>query len=419
MIKTKQQVTECIYQDLSSVTSQTALVGFNANSLLSEDLALTSVDVVNMLDRLAVNDALHASDETRKLDEITTIRDLADALFADQVLPEWYGKLEEYVDAKVHCLASCLCELVKQKQLDHRPYYFCVPDAEVIVSDKTMLNYHSDDISHQYMLDGFTTLYGMTVEPWYDTSITKAKNAEKLTDLVDNKLDSEHIIVMLDMYHLPGIDKEFDRDPFPHYVMVGKTNDPSQWFIYDPDYRWEGIIGKDRILNAFMQPTVEGGLLVNDAHAKPYTRDAINNFYQQCIKPDFNALNAASRQILQFFVAGKDAQNRSLDLKGVALALEQIPVLSTRKYAYEHCLAYFWKELDYEEPEFDDLCELIEELYNVYKLVTFQIMKIAASGNAKFINKAFALLDAQDEREYRIKQRLADVYSVWAHKHGY
>ena len=118
-------------------------------------------------------------------------------------------------------------------------------------------------------------------------------------------------------------------------------------------------------------------------------------------------------------MVGKDAQNRSLDLKGVALALEQIPVLSTRKYAYEHCLAYFWKELDYEEPEFDDLCELIEELYNVYKLVTFQIMKIAASGNAKFINKAFALLDAQDEREYRIKQRLADVYSVWAQKHGY
>lgn len=413
MIKTKQQVSECIYQDLSNVKSHTDLLGFNANSLLLDELALNSLDVINMLDRLALNDALYASDETRALDEINTVRDLADALFEDQVLPEWYGKLEEYVDAKVHCLASCLCELVKQKQLDHRPYYFCVPDAEVIVSDEATLNYHSDDISHQYMLDGFTSLYGMTVESWYSTSVSKAENAEKLAYLVDNKLASEHVIVMLDMYHLPGIDKEFDHDPFPHYVMVGKTNDPTQWFIYDPDYRWEGIVDKDRILNAFKQPTVEGGLLVNDTHARPFTHEAVNNFYQQCVEPNFNGLNSASREILQMFVAGKDAKGRVLELKNVALALEQIPVLSTRKYAYEHCLAYFWKELDYEEPEFDDLCELIEELYNVYKLVTFQIMKIAASGNEKFIKKAFTLLDAQDEREYRIKNRLAEVYSLW------
>ncbi len=413
MIKTKLQVTESIYQDLSTIKSQRSLREFNANSRVLEDLALDSAELIALLDRLQTAGILTASDETRKLEDIETVRDLADALHQDQALPEWYGKLEEYIDAKVHCLASCLCEVVKQKQLDHRPYYFCVPDAEVIVSEQSTLNYHSDDISHQYMLDGFTSLYGMPVKSWYDVNTSKAENAKTLTSLVDNKSSSEHIIVMLDMYHLPGIDKEFDRDPFPHYVMLAKSNDPNQWFIFDPDYRWEGLVAKDRILNAFMQPTVEGGLLINDSGARPYTREAIDAFYRQCIDSDVNALNSAARDILTLYVAGADEQGRCLDLNNVAVALEQIPVLSTRKYAYEHCLAYFWKELNYEEPEFDDWCELIEELYNSYKLITFQIMKIAATANQKFIDKAFRLLDQQDEREYRIKQRLAEVHSCW------
>ncbi len=413
MIKTKLQVTESIYQDLSTIKSQRSLREFNANSRVLEDLALDSAELIALLDRLQAAGILTASDETRKLEDIETVRDLADALHQDQALPEWYGKLEEYIDAKVHCLASCLCEVVKQKQLDHRPYYFCVPDAEVIVSEQSTLNYHSDDISHQYMLDGFTSLYNMPVKYWYDVNTSKAENAKTLTSLVDNKSSSEHIIVMLDMYHLPGIDKEFDRDPFPHYVMLAKSNDPNQWFIFDPDYRWEGLVAKDRILNAFMQPTVEGGLLINDSGARPYTREAIDAFYRQCIDSDLNALNSAARDILTLYVAGADEQGRCLDLNHVAVALEQIPVLSTRKYAYEHCLAYFWKELNYEEPEFDDWCELIEELYNSYKLITFQIMKIAATANQKFIDKAFRLLDQQDEREYRIKQRLAEVHSCW------
>jgi hypothetical protein len=47
-------------------------------------------------------------------------------------------------------------------------------------------------------------------------------------------------MVMLDLFHLPERENKFNQNPFPHYLMLEKTDDPRVWQVNDPDFRWEG-----------------------------------------------------------------------------------------------------------------------------------------------------------------------------------
>ena len=88
--------------------------------------------------------------------------------------------------------------------------------------------------------------------------------------------------------------------------------------------------------------------------------------------------------------------------------------MSPRKYAYEHGFAFFWRELELPEQEFDDWCDVIDELAKTYKLIQFNAMKLAVTKKEAFAEKVFQLLDQQDEREFKLKQRLIEVKDSWA-----
>jgi hypothetical protein len=90
--------------------------------------------------------------------------------------------------------------------------------------------------------------------------------------------------------------------------------------------------------------------------------------------------------------------------------------MSPRKYAYEHGFAFFWRELGLVESEFDDWCDVIDQLAKTFKLIQFNAMKLSVTKNEVFAEKLFQLLDQQDEREFKLKRRLFEVKDIWSKK---
>ena len=412
---TKEQIVESIFKVLSENMSHPNVDKFHSDARLLEDLALDSSMVLHMLMLLEVEHEI-AIDESALMDEdFETVRAVADTLYKSQNLPAYEKGLEVYEDVKIHCVASNLAEVVKRfPELDHRILYFAVSDANACIDDQYVLTYHDENINHDIFFNWYERLYGMPIRPWYDKHASKEKNLATLESLVQNREQGQHILVMLDMFHLPERENEFNKDPFPHYVMLGPTNNPDLWFMYDPDYRWEGVFNKDRILNAVAQPTVSGGYVFSEEGARATPVEEVNAFFEASVIRDANPVTDMIRAIITAHVNGEDKNGEPLPMENLIKAVEEIPVMSPRKYAYEHGFAFFWRELGLPEPEFDDWCDVIDELAKTYKLIQFNAMKLSATKNQTFAEKLFQLLDQQDEREFKLKQRLIEVKTIWA-----
>jgi acyl carrier protein len=412
---TKEQIVESIFKVLSENMSLPNMDKFHSDARLLEDLALDSSMVLHMLMLLEVEYEIEMDESALMNEDFETVRAVTDILYKGQNLPAYEKGLEVYEDVKIHCVASNLAEIVKRfPELDHRILYFAVSDANACIDDRFVLTYHDENINHDIFFNWYERLYGMPIKSWYDKQASKEKNLAILESLVKNREQGQHILVMLDMFHLPERENEFNKDPFPHYVMLGPTNNPDLWFMYDPDYRWEGVFKKDRILNAVAQPTVSGGYVFSEQGARPTPAEEVNAFFDASVVRDANPVTDMIRAIINAHIKGEDKNGEPLPMDNLIKAVEEIPVMSPRKYAYVHGFAFFWRELGLPEPEFDDWCDVIDELAKTYKLIQFNAMKLSLTKKEAFVEKLFQLLDQQDEREFKLKHRLIEVKDMWA-----
>lgn len=413
---TPQQIAERIYRVLGEDMDNSYLANFQTTAKLREDLGLDSSSILQLMVLLEVKHGLELSEDAVMAEDFESVRSVTKVLHDAQWAKGEKAYLDYEEDIKLHCFVSCLGEAIKRQGLDQRTLYFGVWDSEIMVDDQYVISYHSETISHDFFIDWFRRLYGTEVEAWYRHDRTKDENAATLEELVSKRKDGEHIMVMLDMFALPERVNEFNKDPFPHYLMLGPTADPDTWFVFDPDYRYEGVAPKERLLNAMKQPSVAGGYMFREQgmHA-PHPAD-IKDYYEVCFHADVNPTTETIRATVKAHLAGVDKNGEPLALDHLRVALTEVPILSIRKYAYEHGLAFFFRELVLPEEEFDGWCEVIEELVKTFKLVQFQSLKLAATGNRDIADKIFALLDQQDERERKIKTRLHEVYALWRDK---
>ncbi|MBM6618935.1 DUF6005 family protein [Bacillus suaedaesalsae] len=311
---------------------------------------------------------------------------------------------------KVHCFVSCVCEVIKKAtDVDHRPYYFGVWDADFDITEKMELTYHSENISHDYFCKWYELLYGIRVKKWYDESISKQQNIEKLVEMMEEKESYRHVMVMLDLSKLPERENKFHQSPFPHYVMLETTDDPEEWFMFDPDFRWEGALPKERILAAIREPSVKGGYYFDAKEINQPTNETIEAYFNTCLKRSYNPMTEAVSSIIEAYTVG----DRKHHLSELGNALKQLPVLAIRKYAYEHAFAYFANKISMEEMEFELWCDEIELLVKGYTTVQYRAMKLAMTSDYNQIPLIQNKLDEQNAREFKIKQGLVDCYNKW------
>jgi hypothetical protein len=311
---------------------------------------------------------------------------------------------------KVHCFVSCVCEVVKKTTgVDHRPYYFGVWDADFDVLENGTLTYHSEHIDHSFFRTWYEMLYGIKLHKWYDESRAKEENIEEMKKLLENKSEHRYLMVMLDLSMLPERENKFHQRPFPHYVMLETTENEEEWFMYDPDFRWEGVLPKERILNAIREPSVEGGYYFDADSMIPPTAETVEAYFNTCIKHRCNPITDAVFDIVTAYTVGKEKER----LSKLGLALKQLPVLAIRKYAYEHAFAYFWELLGREEEGFEAWCDDIERLVNGYTTIQYRAMKLAVTKDLSMAEDIFSKLEEQNLLEFKIKKGLQECFDEW------
>lgn len=382
------------------------MTDFGPDARLNEDLHLDSVLILHLLLHLETMHGIDVPEREMSKAGVGTVRDLIAFLTGQSIDTE----KEEEIDIKVHCVVSCFSAAIKAcPGLDHRPFYFGVWDTGFEVDDAFRLSYHGPSVKHDHFRHWFRRLYGVNVIGWYSKDRTKAENIACFERLLENKRRTEHLMVMLDMYHLPERENKFNQNPFPHYVMIEKTPDPDRWFMHDPDYRWEGVLPRAAILNAINQPTVAGGYIFDRAKARAPRNEDLRDYFEAVFLEKRNPMIDAARRIVR---AHLDPVG-SLKPAALAEALRELPVLAIRKYAYEHGFAVFWRALGLPDQEFEDWCDEIEALHQGFRVLQYKITKLSASGDTALASIVFEHLEALDQRETHIKAGLKAWYVKW------
>lgn len=412
---TRDAIVNAIEKVLRENMQSAHLAAFTETARLNEDLYLDSVLTLQLILHLELDLGLSVPDGNLSKHDYATVASLADFLarvdntqLANEI-KEQPPAQQEFEDVKVHCFVSCVCELLKRACIDHRPFYFGVWDAEFTINEHYQLCYHSSDIDHHSFRAWYQRLYGVAVQPWYEETASKAANVDRLMSLLTEKEATQHVMVMLDMYQLPERDNKFSQNPFPHYVMLQHTADPERLYMSDPDFRWEGELPTQRIVNAIIQPTVAGGYWFDEKDAKPACNRDIQAYFIACFLPDANPLTAAIRTIVHAHLD----EDKSLTLEQLTFAVREIRVIAVRKYAYEHGLAFFWRALGLNDDDFENWCDVIEDLIQTYSRIQYQIMKLAETKDMALVKRIDTLLDKQNRTENTIKRRLYEVYQDW------
>lgn len=386
---------------------------FAPGARLNEDLGLDSVQVLNLLLRLETDLGWPVPDTAFGKGELATVADLA-RMIAGLPPAEPAGPAGDELDIKVHCVVSCLSAGVKARGIDQRPLYFGLWDGNFAVLPEVGLAYHAPGIvTHDHYLAWFERLYGVPVREWYDHGASKAENIATFERLLATKGASERVMVMLDLFHLPERENKFNQNPFPHYVMIEPTRDPERWLMLDPDFRWEGELPRDLILNAIAQPSVAGGYRYDASCARPPGDAALREVFLAGFRPKTNPLTDATRGIVSAHLAPGAAW------PPVALEreLSELPVLAIRKYAYEHAFAFFWRALGFSFEEFDGWCDEVEALNQGFRGLHYAAVKLARGGD-RVGDRAeaaaiLAQLDALDALELRVKAALGGYFDRW------
>ncbi|WP_394893276.1 DUF6005 family protein [Mesorhizobium sp. AaZ16] len=429
------QVLSAIEKILREKLNHQHMDAFAPQARLNEDLYLDSVLILEIMLALELDHGVELPEVVISRQDLDTVDDLArlfveasdsgltlvrpakELVFtrAEKEAAERVGVHgEDYVDIKVHCFVSSVCHAVKQRQLDHRPFFFGVWDAGFAVDRSWRLAYHAPEINHDFFRDWFERLYGPKVRQWYRPDATKEENLATMLELLERKKESEYLMVMLDLFHLPERENKFNQNPFPHYLMLENTDDPAVWMVLDPDFRWEGKIEKQKVINAIMQPTVAGGFIFDAAEIRMPSAVDLRDYFLACFHEDDNLLTRATREIVRAHVEGRDG----VKLGELSSALRELPVISIRKYGLEHGFAFFWRSLQLSNAEFDIICDDVEALIQEFKTLHYAIMKLSQTGNDALAARVFEKLDELDLMERNLKRRLAQTYRMWCDTRG-
>lgn len=380
------------------------LAGFAPEARLNEDLYLDSVLILQIFLNLELEFGLDVSEELISRQDIATVADLAALLArgrgstpAPLAGEGVHGELD--YDIKVHCFVSCLCDGLKKRKLDHRPLYFGIWDTPFAVSERAQLLYHGSGITQDFFKAWFERLYGVAIEDWYDAAGSKEENIETLLARIAQRPAEGSVMVMLDMFHLPERENKFNQNPFPHYLMLETSENPDMFSVRDPDYRWEGDIARETVLNAVRQPTVAGGYAFDGSTAQAPDDADVRDYFEACFRPHDNPLADRLRDIVKAHLAGRDG----LTLGDLPLAVRELPVITIRKYAYEHGFAYFWRALKLPAAEFDPWCDEIETLIQLLKTLHYDCMKLGQTADAGLADAVLTRIDEIDAQEFKLK----------------
>lgn len=317
--------------------------------------------------------------------------------------------IKEEVSIKVHCIVSCLCEVIRERtDYDYRPFYIGLWDAPFDVTEDGQITYYQHDLNHSHYFRWYEKLFGAPVHEWYDAALPREANLERLLDLIEHCPPDRYIIAQIDLSLMPERENKFHQKPFPHFLILARTEREDEWQMIDADFRWRGIVQKERVIQAFLENPFGGGFYVDSEGVKEPTREAVAAYFQEVFRWE-NELTDTLRNRLA--AIGRGDTGFPVDM--VEKAVKQLPVLAIRKYSYEHALMYFIEETGSSDDTFEAYTDKVEELVRGFNNVQYQGMKFAMTGNRSQLPVILGKLEAMDRIEKEIKRELYRLYGLW------
>lgn len=317
--------------------------------------------------------------------------------------------MSEEVSIKVHCIVSCLCEVLRvETDIDYRPFYLGLWDAAFDVTARGEITYYQHDLNHHHYYHWFEQLYGVPVVEWYDAAKSKEDNLDQLLALLEHAGPKRYIMAQIDMSLLPERENKFHQKPFPHFLILAKTEDPDKWMMIDPDFRWRGIVDKAKVMEAFIGNSFGGGFYVDAIHARVPSPIMIERYYKEVFSYHHELTVKLQKLIPQIAL-----EEKGYVISDLLLTVKQLPVLAIRKYSYEHALMYFVDETGTRDHDNETYCEYVEQLVQGYHQVQYLVMKLAMMNKLSMLPAVMMKLDEMYMAETRIKQELDRLYQQW------
>ncbi|WP_068777279.1 DUF6005 family protein [Paenibacillus sp. FJAT-26967] len=311
---------------------------------------------------------------------------------------------------KVHCLMSCLCEIIKRNsKVDHRPYYFGIWDSGFSVKEDGTITYYADGHRHDYFLSWYEKFFGLRVHEWYDPGRTRQQNLDMFLQLIADRPDHRHLIVQIDMSVLPERENKFYQKPFPHYLVLSETSDPEEWFMFDPDFRWEGNIRKERVIEAIIQNPFGGGFYVDALNIQAPAAGTIQRYFHAGFHEDINPLTSRIRETILQIASGRSGSTLAM----LMLALKQIHILAIRKYSYDYALMVFRDALGYPEELYEYWAQQIRDLVQAFNTIQYIAAKVSIKGDPGLVPGLLESVDKADRIEFDLKKEIGRQFAQW------
>ncbi|MFC5051164.1 DUF6005 family protein [Rubritalea spongiae] len=401
----RSEVLEVIERVLRQEMEHKHMELFHECAAISEDLQIDSVGMLQLLLHIELSAGLELPEDSFSFADVVTVKDLADLL-----LGHFEGAAEETAtdEVTVHCLVSCFCDALKEKGIDYRPLYFGLWDAPFFY-EKGRVFYHKLEIDHSLYIKGFECLYGAQVTQWYDHSQSQKENVDSFEGLLATKDSAEEVVAMVDMSKLPARENKYYQKVFPHYAIFEEVAVGKNLLMRDPDFRWSGEVERKQVLESMLIPSIGGGYSYNTEVLHEATRDEVARYFDATLNEQENVYQTLLRQCLDDYGSGSSAY----PLSKLGEALQELPVIAIRKYAYEHAFAYYWLQQVYSEEQFERMCESIAELAEGFNQFHYLAMKYSVTGSASALQKASDSLKELDALEFAIKAELRTAHQSW------
>ncbi|PZD95403.1 Petrobactin biosynthesis protein AsbE [Paenibacillus sambharensis] len=313
----------------------------------------------------------------------------------------------------VHCLVSCYCDIVKRRSgVDYRPFYFNVWDAAFDVTEEGNLTYYANPASLDFYHLWVEKLFGLCPVDWYAALHSPEAGAERLSELLEERPDYRFVMPHLDMFYLPDRDTRFDLKPFPHYVFVELVSDDSgQLLMYDPDFRWEGLVPRNQVMGAFINNPDPGGWYIDAETVKEPSPTLIKAYFDAGFNRDANELTDRLREIVT-------AADRNGSASSLTAAVKHLKVIVIRKYSYDYALMYFHDHLELPAEHYEQWAQTIRDLVQLFTSVQFLCVKMAMTGQSALLAQILAKLDEADRTERLLKLEIERLMQEWCVKYG-
>ncbi len=174
----------------------------------------------------------------------------------------------------IHCLLDCWAEILNTKNIDYRPLFSGVWNAQFGVTESG-ISYHTGMQDPLDWPDRCFRLFGLTFTHWCGP---EQANMDCLTEHLRLQEGREVAGIMyMDLYLMP-YSMHYQVKHVPHSILVVYTGqpEPEAWYIKDPYFQWEGTLPVDVMAKGFLM-----GFAVDFSNAHPAEDATVSSLFRE------------------------------------------------------------------------------------------------------------------------------------------